>query len=81
MTTLTPDPEEEENSEELERRRKDLHLHRRMYGVMKGLTAQALYMALLAVICLHGNVHESFLQNEAVRNQIGVSELQVSLWR
>ena len=50
-----------------------------MYGVMKGLTAQALYVALLAVICLHGNVHESFLQNEAVRNQIGVSELQVSL--
>ena len=78
MPAPAADPEDTEDSEELERRSKELHLHRRMYGVMRGLTAQALYVALLSVLCLHGNVHESFLQNQAVRKQLDVTKLHVS---
>ena len=81
------DREEREDAEELEQRRKELQLNRQMSGVLRGLAAQALYLALLGVICLHGNGHETFLQNEAVRHQLrgvnGVSGeelLRVSLF-
>ncbi|XP_076435203.1 polycystin-2-like protein 1 [Babylonia areolata] len=47
-----------------------------MSGVMRGFMAHASYVALLFVLCLHGNVQDCFLQNEAVRNQLALSELK-----
>ncbi|XP_070203927.1 polycystin-1-like protein 2 [Littorina saxatilis] len=79
MPTPTADPGEAESTKELKQRRQSLVLRRHMYGVLKSLTAQALYVTLLFVICFQSNVRESFLQNEAVRNQMALRKLSTDV--
>lgn len=65
QSAITEPPDED--TEEIKKRRKELVLKHRLFLVSKSLGAKLAFIVVLALICFHGNVRESYLLNTLVK--------------
>ncbi|XP_071110902.1 polycystin-1-like protein 3 [Haliotis cracherodii] len=77
QSAITEPPDED--TEEIKKRREQLVLKHRLFLVSKSLGAKLAFIFVLALICFHGNVRESYLLNTLVKTYANKTFLSQSV--